>query len=405
MEYWQEKDNMYDLIVIGGGPAGIFASIFAKNRGKKVLLLEKMEKLGKKLLIAGQGQCNLTHVGTKDDFIGRYGNNGAFLKKALYKYPPQSMIEFFEKRGLPLIATEKGKYFPKTLRSLDVLSLLKKELQGVEIRLNSPVSRIEKDEIFKVFVGDKEFLSHKLIIATGGKSYEVTGSSGDGYKFSKGLGLKIVEPKPSLTPVYINDYPYASLSGVSFRDIILEHWRAEKKVGEYRGDLLFTHKNFSGPVIIDNSRYMEKGDIIKVNYTGEKRESFEKSFRENLKGSKQIKNVFQNPNLSERFVSSTLKNLKIDEEKKAFELNKFEIKGIIEAFCGSTYEVSRLEGFNLAMATAGGVSLEEINKNTMESKKVKGLYIVGELLDIDGDTGGFNIQAAYSTGALAAENL
>ena len=395
----------FDLIVIGGGPAGIFSAIFAKNRGKKVLLLEKMEKLGKKLLIAGQGQCNLTHVGTKDDFIGRYGNNGVFLKKALYKYPPQSMVEFFEKRGLPLIATEKGKYFPKTLRSLDVLSLLKEELQGVEIRLNSPVTKIEKNEIFKVFVGENEYLAEKLIIATGGKSYEVTGSSGDGYRFSKNLGMKIVEPKPCLTPVYINDYPYASLSGVSFRDVILELWRENKKIGEYRGDLLFTHKNLSGPIIIDNSRYMEKGDRIKINYTGEKRESFEKDFREKLKSSKLIKNIFDNANLSERFVGSTLKNLKIDEEKKAFELNKFEIKAIIEAFCESSYEISRLEGYNVAMATAGGVSLEEINKNTMESKKVKGLYIVGELLDIDGDTGGFNIQAAYSTGALAAENI
>ena len=395
----------FDLIVIGGGPAGIFSAIFAKNRGKKVLLLEKMEKLGKKLLIAGQGQCNLTHVGTKDDFIGRYGNNGVFLKKALYKYPPQSMVEFFEKRGLPLIATEKGKYFPKTLRSLDVLSLLKEELQGVEIRLNSPVTKIEKNEIFKVFVGENEYLAEKLIIATGGKSYEVTGSSGDGYRFSKNLGMKIVEPKPCLTPVYINDYPYASLSGVSFRDVTLELWRENKKIGEYRGDLLFTHKNLSGPIIIDNSRYMEKGDRIKINYTGEKRESFEKDFREKLKSSKLIKNIFDNANLSERFVGSTLKNLKIDEEKKAFELNKFEIKAIIEAFCESSYEISRLEGYNVAMATAGGVSLEEINKNTMESKKVKGLYIVGELLDIDGDTGGFNIQAAYSTGALAAENI
>ena len=395
----------FDLIVIGGGPAGIFSAIFAKNRGKKVLLLEKMEKLGKKLLIAGQGQCNLTHVGTKDEFISRYGNNGVFLKKALYKYPPQSMVEFFEKRGLPLIATEKGKYFPKTLRSLDVLSLLKEELQGVEIRLNSPVTKIEKNEIFKVFVGENEYLSEKLIIATGGKSYEVTGSSGDGYRFSKNLGMKIAEPKPCLTPVYINDYPYASLSGVSFRDVTLELWRENKKIGEYRGDLLFTHKNLSGPIIIDNSRYMEKGDRIKINYTGEKRESFEKDFREKLKSSKLIKNIFDNANLSERFVGSTLKNLKIDEEKKAFELNKFEIKAIIEAFCESSYEISRLEGYNVAMATAGGVSLEEINKNTMESKKVKGLYIVGELLDIDGDTGGFNIQAAYSTGALAAENI
>lgn len=396
---------MFDVIVIGGGPAGIFTSIFAKNRGKKVLLLEKMEKLGKKLLIAGQGQCNLTHIGNKEDFIKRYGDNGAFLKKALYKYPPQSLVDFFEKRGLPLIVTEKGKYFPKTLRSLDVLALLKEELKGVEIKLNTPVIKIEFSEGFKVYTENTLYLSEKLVIATGGKSYEVTGSSGDGYNFSRGLGLRIIEPKPCLTPCYIKDYPYTSLSGVSFRDIIIEHWRDVKKVGEYRGDLLFTHKNLSGPVIIDNSRYFLKGDMIKVNYTGKKREIFEKEFRENFKTSKKVKNIFNNPNLSERFVGAILNYLKIDEEKKANELNKDEIKKIIESFTENPYEISRLEGFNVAMATAGGVALEEINKNTMESKKIKGLFIVGELLDIDGDTGGFNIQAAYSTGALASENF
>lgn len=396
---------MFDVIVIGGGPAGIFTGIFAKNRGKKVLLLEKMEKLGKKLLIAGQGQCNLTHKGTKEDFIKRYGDNGAFLKKALYKYPPQSLIEFFEKRDLPLIMTEKGKYFPKTLKALDVLTVLKEELLGVEIKLNSPVIKIEAEECFKVYTEKEVFFSEKLVIATGGKSFEVTGSSGDGYKFSKKLGLSIIEPKPALTPCYINDYPYSSLSGVSFRDVILELWRENKKIGEYKGDLLFTHKNLSGPVIIDNSRYFLKGDRIKINYSGDKKEFFEKEFRENLKTSKKVKNIFDNPNLSERFVTATLKNLKIDEEKKANELNKIEIKGIIEKFTESFYEISRLEGFNVAMATAGGVALSEINKNTMESKKIKNLYIAGELLDIDGDTGGFNIQAAYSTGALAADNI
>lgn len=396
---------MYDLIIIGGGPAGIFAAIFAKNRGKKVLLLEKMEKLGKKLLIAGQGQCNLTHSGTKEDFISKYGKNGAFLKKALYKYPPQSMIDFFEKRGLPLIVTEKGKYFPKTLKSLDVLALLKEELKGVEIKYNSPVRKIIPSDSFEVLTDDKNYVGTALILATGGKSFEVTGSSGDGYTFSKSMGMEIVAPKPALTPCYIKDYPYVSLAGVSFKNAIITHWRNEKKEGHYQGDLLFTHKNFSGPVIIDNSRYFEKGDILSVNFTGIERDSFEKDFREKIKSSKQIKNVFDNENLSERFVLATLKNLGIDCDKKAFELQKGEIKSIIEAFTQSRFEVSKLEGYNVAMATAGGVSLSEINKNTMESKKIKKLFVVGELLDIDGDTGGYNIQAAYSTGALAAENV
>lgn len=396
---------MYDLIVIGGGPGGIFAAITAKNRGKKVLLLEKMEKLGKKLLIAGQGQCNLTHTGTREDFINKYGKNGAFLKKAFYKYPPEALIDFFEKKGLKLIVTEKGKYFPETLRSLDVLTLLRRELEGVEIRYNSPVEKIEKSDNFVVYTNNEAYNSSKLILATGGKSYEVTGSSGDGYKFSKTLGIKIIEPKPALTPCYINDYPYTPLAGVAFRDISIEHWRNGKKLDIYKGDLLFTHRNFSGPVIIDNSRYFEKADILKINYSGENKEVFEKNFRDKLKGSKLIKNIFDNQNLSERFILNMLKNLDIDENKKVCDLNKSEIKNILEAIVEAKYTISRLEGFNVAMATSGGVSLEEINKNTMECKNIKGLYIVGELLDIDGDTGGYNIQAAYSTGSLAGENI
>ena len=245
---------IYDVIIVGGGPSGIFSSIFAGQKGKKVLLIEKMEKLGKKFLIAGQGQCNLTHEGTREEFTKHFGTNGNFLKKALYKYPPEHLIKFFEDRNLPLIVTEKGKYFPKTLRSLDVLEVLRNELKNyeVEVKLKTPVKKIEKSEIFKIFTDNENFEAKKLIIATGGKSYEVTGSSGDGYNFSKEFGLKIVEPRPALTPCYVKDYSYTSLAGVSFKNAILELWRDNKKLGTYEGDLLFTHKNFSGPIIIDN---------------------------------------------------------------------------------------------------------------------------------------------------------
>ena len=400
---------IYDVIVIGGGPSGIFASIFAGQRDKKVLLLEKMEKLGKKLLIAGQGQCNLTHEGTREDFSKHFGANGSFLKKALYKYPAEHLIKFFEDRKLPLIVTEKGKYFPKTLRSLDVLEVLKNELRnsGVEVKLKTSVKKIEKSEVFKVFTDSEIFEAKKLIIATGGKSYEVTGSSGDGYSFSKELGLKIVEPRPALTPCYIKDYSYTTLAGVSFRNAILELWRDNKKLGTYEGDLLFTHKNLSGPLIIDNSRYIKKDDKLRINFSGENLEIFEKNLRNtiNNNGNKFVKNIFDNPNFSERFIKVILKECEISEETKCNSLKKEQIKRLIEALGNHAYEVSKLEGFNIAMVTAGGVALEEINKNTMESKKIKDLYIVGELLDIDGDTGGYNIQGAYSTGALAAESI
>ncbi len=209
---------MYDLIVIGGGPAGIFASIFAKEKGKKVLLLEKMEKIGKKLLIAGSGQCNLTHSGDYKEFLKRYGDNGKFLKRALYKYSPEHMKEFFKEKGLELVVNEKGKYFPNTYKSIDVLNLLKKELLGVEVRINSEVLGVEKvEDKFLCKTKDDKFYGKNLLIATGGLSIPQTGSSGDGYKFGRNFGHKVEELGPSLTPCYVNDYIYSDLSGISFR--------------------------------------------------------------------------------------------------------------------------------------------------------------------------------------------
>lgn len=399
---------MYDLIVIGGGPAGIFASIFAKNRGKKVLLIEKMEKLGKKLLIAGAGQCNLTHEGDYKEFLNRYGNKGKFLKRALYKYSPEHMKEFFKEHNLELVVNEKGKYFPNTFKSLDVLKLLNKELNGVDVLYNSIVEEVKKVEGgFLCKIKDDNFFGKNLLIATGGLSYEVTGSTGDGYRFAESLGHKVEELQPALTPCYVENYNYSDLSGISFKGAYIELYRGEKKIKEHRDDLLLTHKNLSGPAIIDFSRYMKKGDKLVVNFTSETRERFEERFRKALVtlSNKQLKNIIKDENLSQRFVEKTLKLLGIDGEKKGAEVKKEEISALVKEFCQKTFVISRLEGYNIAMVTKGGVSLDEINKNTCESKIVKGLYFAGEVLDIDGDTGGFNIQAAYSTGALVAENI
>ncbi len=399
---------MYDLIVVGAGPAGIFASIFAKERGKKVLLLEKMEKIGKKLLIAGSGQCNLTHRGDYKEFLTRYGNNGKFLKRALYKYSPEHLKFFFRDRGLGLVVNEKGKYFPNTYRSLDVLSLLKKELEGVEVRTNSKVLNIEKiNNNFLCKIKDDNFCGKNVLIATGGLSFELTGSSGDGYRFSKNFGHKVKDLSPALTPCYVNDYVYSDLSGTSFRNIEIDIIREKKLIKNLYGDLLLTHKNFSGPIIIDGSRYMKRGDTLKIRFTKLKKEIFEEDFRKSIRenGNKQLKNLIVDENLSGRFIEKELKLLGIDKDKKGFELKKEDIFNIIKVFCQKKFIISNLEGYNIAMVTKGGVSLEEINKNTFESKLIKGLYFAGEVLDLDGDTGGFNIQCAYSTGALVAESI
>ncbi len=399
---------MYDLIVIGGGPAGIFASIFAKEKGKKVLLLEKMEKIGKKLLIAGSGQCNLTHSGDYKEFLKRYGDNGKFLKRALYKYSPEHMKEFFKEKGLELVVNEKGKYFPNTYKSIDVLNLLKKELLGVEVRINSEVLGVEKvEDKFLCKTKDDKFYGKNLLIATGGLSIPQTGSSGDGYKFGRNFGHKVEELAPSLTPCYVNDYIYSDLSGISFREVEINIYRQDKLVKNLQGDLLFTHKNLSGPVIIDGSRYMQKGDSLEVKFVKVKKEKFEEEFRKNIRinSNKQLKNLIFDENLSNRFVEKELKILGIDKDKKGSDLKKEEILSIIRSFCQKRFVISSLEGYNVAMATRGGISLDEINKNTFESKLVDNLYFAGEVLDLDGDTGGFNIQCAYATGALVAESI
>lgn len=400
---------IYDLIVVGGGPAGIFASIFAKNRGKKVLLLEKMEKLGKKLLIAGSGQCNLTHKGDYKEFLSRYGENGKFLKRALYKYSPEHMKEFFSIRGLSLVEKENGKYFPESYSSQDVMKLLIEELDGVDVRLFSEVEKIEVlgPNNFLCFIKDDNFRGKNILVSTGGLSYEVTGSTGDGFKFAKNLGHKIIETRPALTPCYLEDYIYSELSGVSFKDAIIELYRDNKKIIERTGDLLLTHKNISGPVIIDSSRYIKKGDKLVINFTGKNPKKFEEALRGSIKANstKQIKNIIIDENLSQRFLEKGLKSIGLDLEKKGAEVKKEEITNIIKEFCQKSFVISKVEGYNIAMATAGGIDLNELNKNTCESKLIKGLFFAGEVLDIDGDTGGFNIQAAYSTGALVAESI
>lgn len=401
----------YDVIVIGAGAAGLFAALSIKD--KSVLLLEKNSSAGKKILLSGAGQCNYTNNCEMNEFLTRYGEKGRFLKTALFGFTNKQTMEFFQKSGFPAIIREDGKVFPASFKSSDIVDALTEKCRenNVKILYDASVEKVSRDEGENMFLVKAEKTTHactKLIIAAGGKSYPNTGSAGDGYDFAKSLGHTIEQPKPCLTPVYVEYYPFRDLAGISFENIRISLWRNNKKIKEFSGDMLFTHVNISGPVILNNSRYMEKGDVIKINFTHfSNAEDFKSDFEKMIfsSGRYNVKTVLKSLDMPRRFTDKIMEISGIEEDKMCSELDKNKRKKLMEILCEHSLTVERLGDYNIAMATKGGVNTAEINQKTMESKIVPGLYFAGEVIDYDGDTGGFNIQAAFSTGHLAAESI
>jgi hypothetical protein len=293
---------------------------------------------------------------------------------------------------------------------LDIL-IQECEKNKVQIKYNEAVMEVrynESEEIFQIKTKNRKYKSKKIVIATGGKSYSTTGSTGDGYIFARSLGHTIEKPLPALTPIYIKNYPFKELSGISFENVPISLWRENKKMRTTFGDVLFTHKNISGPGILNFSRYVMPGDTIKINFVGiEDIEGFRRDFIEDIQsnGKLLVKTILREYTLPKRFIDKLLAIVGIGEETTGAHLNKKKRNKLIEMLTGFPMIVEKLGGFHLAMVTKGGVSLKEVSSKTMESNIVKGLYFVGEVLDIDGDTGGYNIQAAFSTGYVAARNI
>ncbi|MCU0637315.1 MAG: aminoacetone oxidase family FAD-binding enzyme [Methanothrix sp.] len=261
-----------DLIIIGAGPAGLFCAInaasFNRDRNKRIIVLEKMGSPGHKLLVSGSGRCNITHDGDIQEFLSHYGEHGRFLRPALLGFTNRDLISFFEGKGLAMISEDNGKVFPATKRSRDVLDILVRDciVNGVRLLCGQRVHSLSKIENrFEVITEDRFFVSPLVVVATGGLSYPATGSSGDGYRFSRGLGHNIIEPGPALTPLCIKDYPFHELSGISISDvrISLQH---PKKTRSNCGDILFTHDGLSGPAILDFSRFVEPGYILRLSF-------------------------------------------------------------------------------------------------------------------------------------------
>ena len=401
----------YDVIIIGGGPAGLFAAIMCANKKQRIALIEKNKSCGRKLLMAAAGKCNITQAGDIHHFLTCYGANAKFLKHALLSFQNEELLNFFRKRGLEFITTEKGKVFPKSLKSQDVLNILLEECRrrSIEIHYESAVESLVKEEdLFHLQTAKGTFESSVVVVATGGLSYPHTGSTGDGLVWAKTLGHKIVPTKPALTPLKIKNYELSDMSGTSFEELSYTLWRGGKKIGAYQGDFLLTHTGVSGPGIINNSRYMQSGDVIKCNFVGaESIDEFRSQLTKKLNngGKTLVKSMVRELNLTKRFADKLLELCGIDENLKCAELNKVTRQKLLTTLTEYEMEVKELGGYHVAMVTTGGVSLKDIKQKNMESKKISNLYFIGEVLDIDGDTGGYNIQAAMSMAYIASKAI
>ena len=408
---------MSKVLVIGGGAAGMFAAIFAARNGNEVCLLEKNEKLGKKIFITGKGRCNITNACDIDTLFGSVISNSKFLYSSFYGYTNEDVMEFFEEMGLK-IKTERGeRVFPESDHSSDVIGTLIKELQrlGVEICLRTEVKRIIKDDrgFRGVILADgKQKFGDACIVATGGYSYQTTGSTGDGYRFAKEMGHEVSEILPALVPLNIKENYVKELQGLSLRNVETVIYDGKKEVYRDFGEMLFTHYGVSGPLILSASSYITKKlkkkemrlviDLKPALSETQLDARVLRDFEDNK--NKQFKNAIGKL-FPSKLIPVMLLLSGIDPEKKVNEISKEERLGFVHLIKHFELTITGTRDFNEAIVTQGGVKTKEINPSTMESKIVPGLYFAGEVLDLDALTGGFNLQIAWSTGYAAGSSI
>lgn len=407
----------YNVIVIGGGPAGMMSAGRAAELGAKVLLLEKNNQLGTKLLCTGKGRCNITNnTDEVKKMVERYGQNGKFLFSAFNKFKVEDTVNFFENLGVKTKVERGERIFPESDRARDVQSALVKYMrQGeVEIMTNAQVKNIlvEKKAIKKIVLEDgQELEADKYIICTGGKSYPLTGSTGDGYKWLEKMRHTIVTPRPALTPIVIKERFIRELEGLSLKNVEINLFKDNKKIDSRFGEALFTGNGMSGPIILDISRKIGEElpnklklkidfkpalDFVKLD------ERVQRDFADN--SNKLFKNSL-NELLPQKLIPLFIRLSEINPDKKVNSITKEERKKFLHLLKEFELEVIDLTGFDKAIVTAGGVDISEVDPKTMQSKIIKNLYLAGEILDIDGPTGGYNLQVCWSTGFVAGENV
>ena len=411
---------MSNVIVVGGGAAGMMAAIAAAKCGHNVTLLEKNEKLGKKLFITGKGRCNVTNGADMDVLFQNVCTNEKFLYSAFYSFDNTQVCDLIEQAGCPL-KTERGdRVFPVSDHSSDVIAALQRELHKyhVDIHLHTEVKKIltkESDDnicFYGVECTDhKKLTADACIICTGGCSYAATGSTGDGYRFAEETGHKVTERRPALVPLEIRESWCKELMGLSLKNVEIRMQCGKKTWYEGFGEMLFTHFGVSGPVVLSASSYAAKiirKTPLKMDIDLKPALSKEQLDARILRDfdeakNKQFKNAL-NHLLPAKLIPVMIKRSGIDPEKQVNEVTAEERKRLVDLTKAFTVTLTGLRGYNEAIVTQGGVNVKEVNPSTMESKKLKGLYFAGEVLDLDGVTGGFNLQIAWSTGMLAGRS-
>lgn len=432
---------MGNIIVIGGGAAGMMAAVAASEKGNKVCLIEKNEKLGKKLFITGKGRCNVTNAADMETLFANVCTNEKFLYSAFYQYDNQSVMSFLEKAGCPLKIERGERVFPVSDRSSDVIAAFTRELKklGVEIMLNTCVQELlvkdisepvddsegfpteprmgKQDAVRQMIVGvkltnGKTMQADAVIVCTGGISYPSTGSTGDGYRFAEETGHRLVERKPSLVPLETAEDWCKDLMGLSLRNVSLRMMMGKKELYKDFGEMLFTHFGVSGPLVLSASSYyakQKKGGEIKL-YIDLKpaldEEQLDKRLLRDFDESKnkQFKNALGGL-FPAKLIPVMIELSGIYPDKKVNEITREERRGFVSLIKNLPCTVTGTRSFAEAIITQGGISVKDVNPSTMESKKVNGLYFAGEVLDLDAMTGGFNLQIAWSTGHLAGESV
>ncbi len=403
----------YDVIVIGGGPAGIFAAGFAAMQGAKVLLLEKNRRCGAKLLITGKGRCNVTN--SEEDprlFSEVFGRNGKALLTALYAFGVADTINFFAQRGLALKIERGGRVFPEKGKASDVQKVLDHFVKesGVKLLTSCTVRKLHRQgaRISSVETSSGDFSAAQFIIATGGLSYSETGCTGDGYRWAEQTDHSLILPEPALIPVLLDENWTRELCDFNLKNVHITVQQEGKKIAERFGEAFFTRGGIGGPIILDMSAEirdaLKQGDVKLVLdlKPAVVVELFDKRLQRELAtySNKSFRNSLGNL-LPKAMISLFIRLSGIDADKKCHSITKTERIRLLSLFKELELTVSRVEGFKKAIITSGGVSLKDIDMRTMRSKKIANLYFAGEMVDLDGPTGGYNLQVCWSTGYLA----